>query len=464
MNQGMAGRRWVYWRTHSAGGRGAFSPQAGRESPDPGAGTVKAPTGEPIGESAEEPDSLAAAEQWLHAAPHRLAGLEVGPLIGEVARIDDTYEKFPELEMQIPRRALVEELRSSLETAASETAASETAAGPGAMPLLIACAALDTAPSSASVATLLDTMARAGHDHVIARIVAMLAQRRPFTCDEIAPAVDELCRQGRLSAALAVVSGALDHIEFDPDTAPAAFGPVLKRILLAGGTAQADPAALAGIIISARNRLQISAQASLCRPPGQSAPGPRLLALAERVAAKLPRQSLASPHVAMTIAPWRTGPLGFAEFSAQWSEIREVEWLPLMRVGSAGEPCEAGVCAKPGQTGYLVYGPYVKLGAGDYRIRVRWIVGRPSRTFRRFRPVATIEAVSGYGDTYLAQRKFRVEDYVQPEHELLFRIAGTLASAAPIEVRVWTSGAAPLRLSSITVERITALAEIAATG
>jgi hypothetical protein len=456
MSQGMERRRKVDWRSRSAWFRGAFSPRAGRKPPDSRAGTREAPAGEP----AEVSDSLAAAAQWLHAAPRRLAGLEVGKLIDDVARIDDVYEKFPELEIAIPRRALVEELRSSLNAAA----ASETAAGPWAMPLLIVCAALDAAPSSASVTTLLDTMARAGHGDSVARIVAMLAQLRPFTCDEIAPAVDELCRQGRLSAALALVSEGLGHIDFDPDTAPAAFGPVLKRILVAGGSAPADPDALAGIILSARNRLQISAQATIRRPHGQSAPGRRRLALAERVAAKLPRQTLSSPPVAMTIAPWRTGSLSFAEFSAQWSEIREVEWLPLMQVGSAGEPCEAGVCAKPGQTGYLVYGPYVRLGAGDYRVRIRWSAGRQSRIFRRFRPVAAIEAVSGYGDSYLAQRKFRVEDYVHPEHELLFRIAGRLASAAPIEVRVWTSGAVKLTLSSITVERITALAEIATTG
>jgi hypothetical protein len=410
-----------------------------------------------------ETDSLAAAAQWLHTAPHRFGGLEVGKLIDEVARIDDAYEKFPELEIALPRRALVEDLRSSIEAAASEIAASGTAAGPGAMALLIACAVLDTAPSSASVTTLLDMMARAGHGDRVARTVAILAQRRAFNCDEIAPAVDELCRQGRLSAALALVSEALDHIEFDPDKAPAAFGPVLKSILVAGGSAPADPAALAQIILSARKRLQTSAQATIRRPDGQGDPGPRLLALAERVAAKLLRQTTSPPPVAMTFARWRSGPLSFAEFSAQWSAIREVEWLPLMQVGSAGEPCAAGVRAKLGQTGYLVYGPYLRLGAGDYRIRVRWSAGLPSRAFGRRRPVAAIEAVSGYGDTYLAQRKFRVEDYVRAEHELLFRVAGRLASAAPIEVRVWTSGAVKLTLSSITVERITAVAEIAAT-
>jgi len=141
-----------------------------------------------------------------------------------------------------------------------------------------------------------------------------------------------------------------------------------------------------------------------------------------------------------------------------------VEWLPVMKVGPAGERNHAGICAKPGQPGHLVYGPYVKLGAGDYRVRVRWSAGQPSRTFSRFQPVATIEVVSRNGKTYLAQRQLRAEDYVGPEHELSFHVAGRSSPALPIEVRVWTSGAVPLTLWSITVERIAAPARTAMTG
>jgi hypothetical protein len=144
--------------------------------------------------------------------------------------------------------------------------------------------------------------------------------------------------------------------------------------------------------------------------------------------------------------------------------IASVEWLPVMKVGPAGERNHAGVRAKPGQAGHLVYGPYVKLGAGDYRVRVRWSAGQPLRPFPRFQPVATIEAVSRNGKTYLAQRQLRIEDYVRPQHDLVFHVAGRASPALPIEVRVWTSGAVPLTLSSITVERIAAPARIAMTG
>ena len=140
-----------------------------------------------------------------------------------------------------------------------------------------------------------------------------------------------------------------------------------------------------------------------------------------------------------------------------------VEWLPLMSVGAAGERTDRAVSGKAGQPGHLVYGPYVKLRAGNYRVRVRWSAGRPRRALAQGQLVATIEAVSGNGKTYLAQRELGAEDYVGPEHELLFRIAGPPAPAYPIEVRVWTSGAVALILSSITVELVGVLASTAAT-
>src|SRR5439155_973527 len=201
------------------------------------------------------------------------------------------------------------------------------------------------------------------------------------------------------------------------------------------------------------------------RPSAKHGPVPRLLELAERVAAKLPRQPAAATAIAATTAPWRTGRLGFAEFAAQWPEICDVaiEWLPAMRVGPAGERSRAGICARPGQAGHLVYGPYVQLRAGDYRVRVRWNAGRPTRHIPRGQPVATIEAVSRYGKTYLAQRQLHAEDCIKPEQEVRFHVIGQPPSAFPVEVRVCTSGAVPLTLSSITVERIAAPARLAST-
>jgi hypothetical protein len=453
MSQGMERQTKADWRSRSAWVRGALSTLAERAPPDLRSAQTRAP----------EPDRLAAASEWLREAPRRLAGLAGEQLIDAVARIEDAYGQFPELEIDIPRRALVDELRSSL----------EGEGGQAAVPLLMACAALD---SSAPVAALLDTMARAGHGEAIAGVVAILARRRAFTYEEIAPAVEELCRQGRLPGALAVTaaaSGGDGDPGGDPGAAAVALGAGLNGVLFAGGGAAGDPSGLARMVLSARNRLQRST-----RPQARSNPGPQLLApqllapqllaprlleLAERVAAKLPWRQVSPSPVATTSVPRRAGRLGFAEFAAQWPEICgvEIDWLSAMKVGRAGERRLAGICAKPGRTGHLVYGPYVTLGAGDYRVRVRWSAGRPTRNVPHGQPVATIEAVSRCGKTYLAQRQLRVEDYLHPEHELLFHIIAKPPPAFPIEVRVWTSGAVPLTVSSITVERIAAPPRIA---
>jgi hypothetical protein len=391
------------------------------------------------GDAAPELDGLEAAKARLRGAPRRLAGLSGEALIAAVARIEEDYRQFPELEIALSRRVLADDLRTLLGVAPA----------PASLPLLMACAALDPSPGSPSVAALIDAMARTGDGAGLAGIVAILGRRRRFTCDEIAPALAELCRRDRLPAALALIAEAIGHLDPAPDAAEA-LGAVLQRILAAAGDAGANPPELARLILSARARVQPP------RTPAAPPPDPQLFALAERVADKLPSGNPSPPPLAAVPAARRTGRLDFAEFAAQWPEICGVgdEWLALMKVGRVGERRAAGVCAKPGQSGHLLYGPYVKLGAGDYRVRIRWSAGPPLRGVPRGQPVAAIEAVSRNGKSYLAQCKLLIEDCVRPEHELAFRVTDGVAEATPIEVRVWTSGAVPLTVSSITVERI----------
>jgi glycosyltransferase involved in cell wall biosynthesis len=189
------------------------------------------------------------------------------------------------------------------------------------------------------------------------------------------------------------------------------------------------------------------------RPSGKNNPDARVRDLAERTAARLARLNTPPSPLAATPVPGHTGRPGAVQFAAPEICGMAVEWLPAMKIGRAGERRAGGICAKPGQAGHLVYGPYVKLGAGDYRVHVCWDAGPPTRKIPRGQPVATIEAVSRYGKTYLAQRQLRLDDYAGSQHELRLRIAKRPAPLA-IEVRVWTCGAVPLTVSSITVERL----------
>src|SRR5579864_3275839 len=172
----------------------------------------------------EEPDSAAAANEWLRAAPRHLTSLAGAQLIDAVARIDDAYDQFPELEIAIPRRELVDELRALLDCANGEAA----------LPLLMACAALDPAPAAELVIALLDGMVRAGQGEASARAVAILARRRAIAGGEIAPAVAELCRLGQLPAALALTMEASGEGE---QMAAVALGAGLQRLLCAGNDA-----------------------------------------------------------------------------------------------------------------------------------------------------------------------------------------------------------------------------------
>ena len=200
------------------------------------------------------------------------------------------------------------------------------------------------------------------------------------------------------------------------------------------------------LVLAARARLARSIQPPSGRDPEAAS---RLIALAERVRAKL--RPPAPQPVAEAVQSWPSGCVTLADFVTQWLATGgdAVDWLPVMSVGSAGEKSDAGVSARPGEVGHLVYGPYARLGWGEYCLRWRSSAGA-SPGVPPGQRVATIEAVTGDGKTYLAQRHLSLEDCAGAEQELRFRIT---ARAAPVEVRVWTSGAVPLTISSITVAR-----------
>jgi hypothetical protein len=145
-----------------------------------------------------------------------------------------------------------------------------------------------------------------------------------------------------------------------------------------------------------------------------------------------------------------------AQVSAQFFAGKPVEWLPMMRVGSMAKRIDGVVQAQPSVGGHVVYGPYYRLPSGEYRVRVCLDAALPSNGVESSRSVAMLEAASG--ETYLAQRGIETQDCDEHDYELSFALADTPAQAEPppIEVRVWTSGLAPLTVSSITIQRVSA--------
>jgi len=146
------------------------------------------------------------------------------------------------------------------------------------------------------------------------------------------------------------------------------------------------------------------------------------------------------------------------EFAAQWRNVSgiAVDWLPTMRVGDAGDRIDGMLRAKPGHKGHIVYGPYFQLPPGAYHVCALLDSGQSWRSRYRREPVATLEAVANEGNAYLAQRDITPEDLRRGRHEFTFAVTEAAATRGQniVEVRLWTSGAVPFSVSSITVERL----------
>jgi len=127
-----------------------------------------------------------------------------------------------------------------------------------------------------------------------------------------------------------------------------------------------------------------------------------------------------------------------------------------MSLGTAGERIDGTVRAKPGEMGHVVYGPYFRLASGDYRVRIRVDGGRSWGWTYRHQVVAKFEAVTEYGEKYLAQHNVKLKDCRQSVHDFNFTTTGLASRLAdtPVEVRVWTKGSVPLTLLSVYVERL----------
>lgn len=381
---------------------------------------------------APERDNLPAARQILRDAPSRLAEVEVDALADAAERIETAYRLFPELELEFPRRKLVENLRVHIERTDDHRA----------IPLRIVGTALDSSGSSDFTADLLTGLAGGARPDLAVEFARLVRQRRALSLDDVAPAIRQLGANGDQALALSLLAEVLGSES--PDWVAAQLAAALE-----GAEPNSDLIRCSRKLQAARDRVR-----DLAGPHLKTTPNARLLETAERLALKLPRTEGAAVanHGGRRLP---SGRIGFAQFALQWPQICgvELEWLPAMQIGRAGERRDGFVCAKAGQTGHLVFGPYVRLLPGEYRARIRWSAGRPSRSPTRGQRLAAIEAVSECGNSYLAQHEMCAEDCARAEHVLSFRIPRG-RPPEPIEIRIWTAGVLALTLSSVAVERL----------
>ena len=253
----------------------------------------------PPGEmSTEEFGSLSLGRAYIDTVRESIAALAGDELISALERLDRTYDQFPELELDRPRRELLKGLQSTAENLPDRAA----------IPILMYCVAAGQSCSSA-LGSLVEKVIKSDSQQQLPAVLRLLCRRRTFCWRAIEPVVGLLRRQGRAETALQLIAEVLGCIQFAKQADVSEFGEILKQLLEDPRQPGIDSAVLALAAGSARSQLSRS---SLGR--GGQASRDALLATAERLRSALSLARL-SPHADLA---WPSGRLSFHEFLLQW--------------------------------------------------------------------------------------------------------------------------------------------------
>ena len=264
--------------------------------------------------STEEFGSLSLGRAYIDTVRDSIGALVGGELINALARLDRVYEQFPELELDRPRRELLEGLQSTAEKLPDRTA----------IPILMYCVAAGQSCSSA-LGSLVDKVVRSDFWQLLPVILRLLCHRRAVCWSAIEPVVGLLRQQGRTETVLQLISEVLGCIQFAKAADVSEFGVVLKQLLEDPYQPGIDSAVLARVAGSAQSRLS---RLSLGR--GGLVSREALLAMAERLGPTLSPARLGA-HRDLA---WSSALISFDEFLQQWpcqielpAELNDAEFI-----------------------------------------------------------------------------------------------------------------------------------------
>jgi hypothetical protein len=280
----------------SLGGAGTGTGHAAPDRTDQQAQISDSPVN---GTASQELASLPLARAYIQALRESIGSFRADHLIDALKRVDAAYREFPELELDHPRRELLEGVRSAAANLPDRAA----------IPLLIYCVALD--PScSRSAESLLEKIVGSASSPSVSPVLRLLCRSRQLRWSGIRPIVNALRQQGRADAVLRLLSAVLDCIEFSKEDNISELGDILKFLSGDGHWREIDCRALADAARSARRRLSPPA---LGRNEQRS--GRLLLAMTERLRTAVPSAPRSNPHPEIAL---RSGRLSFDEFLVQW--------------------------------------------------------------------------------------------------------------------------------------------------
>jgi len=258
--------------------------------------------------------SLALGRAYIDSVQHSVSSLEGGDLIDALGRLDNAYDEFPELELERPRRAVLEGLQSTAQDLSDRAA----------IPLLMYCAAAGPSYSSA-LASLVEIIVKSDFHPVLPAVLRSSCRDREFCWGAIEQVINVLRQRGREETVLQLISEALRCTKFSKDEDAANAGEVLKRLLGDPDRLGIDSAVLARAVRSARDRLTRPSLGQNEAPPREA-----LLTTAERL-----RPALSPPRLAAHFdLGWPSGRMSFNEFLLQWpcevelpAELNDVEFI-----------------------------------------------------------------------------------------------------------------------------------------
>jgi Domain of unknown function (DUF4214) len=243
--------------------------------------------------------SLSLSRAYIETIRGKFGALGGAELIDALERLDRAYDEFPELELDRPRRAVLEGLQFTAEHLPDRAA----------IPLLMYCVAAADPSCPSALASLVEKTIEAGFEQSLPAVLRSLCRCREFFWPEIELVANVLRKRGRPEALLQLISEVLSCTKFTKAKDVSEFGDVLTRLLSGPHRPEINNAMLAGAVRSARHRLS---PLSVDRggPASREAP----LARAERLRATLSPPRF-SPHPNLG---WPSGRLSFQEFLLQW--------------------------------------------------------------------------------------------------------------------------------------------------
>jgi hypothetical protein len=207
--------------------------------------------------SAQEFASLTAARKYIDSIRETTASFGERELVDALKHVGAAYRQFPELELEQPGEALIQDLPQS----------------------------------------------------VLLPALCILFRSREVRWSAIKPIVRLLMKQAQEDMILEVISSLLQRLKFSQKTDAAELGDVLQPLLAASLPLQQNSAALGEAVLSGRRRLTLSPHY-----PHQQGLREAVLAMAERLGSASPPDRR-NPHTAVA---WPSGQISFDEFLLQW--------------------------------------------------------------------------------------------------------------------------------------------------